>query len=280
MAQPRVISKAEMERCFDGAAPSYDKAGDSPFARWGERLVELLDLREGERVLDVATGTGAVLLPAAMAVGAAGHVTGTDLSAAMVAEAGAAAGAAGLTNVSLRQCDAEHLPFDDASFDVATCAFSFFMFHDLAAAFRGMQRVVRPGGRIGLSLFGRSPSPFEPGWPVFGQQAMEWGVATRVPQRVAYEPDEAESMLVEHGLVTLAAVKEKYEIVFPTFDAWWAFQLTLGTRATILGMDEETRERFKQEHFARLREVWSSDGLRVRASVVYAVCEAHAAAER
>ena len=84
MPEPIIASKQSIEHLFDGAAAVYDRTGPSLFARWGARLVELMAPEPGAYVLDVATGRGAVLLPAAQRVGPSGRVVGIDLSAAMV----------------------------------------------------------------------------------------------------------------------------------------------------------------------------------------------------
>ena len=95
--------------------------GPGLFAAWGRRLVDLLAPAPGVHLLDVATGRGAVLLPAAQRIGPTGEAVGVDLSAPMADEARAVATAAGLRNVNTRQMDAEHLAFPDAVFDVVTC---------------------------------------------------------------------------------------------------------------------------------------------------------------
>ncbi len=268
-----IATKAEIQAIFDGAAPTYDRVGPALFRQFGRRLVELLALPAGAAVLDVATGTGAALLPAAARVTASGRAWGIDLSAGILAEAGRSAAAAGLTNASLCQMDAERLGFADGSFDAITCAFSLFFFPDMDAALAEMVRVCRPGGRIGLALFNRMPPPFDPGWPLLAQQVQAYGVGVRLPQRVAYTPAEAAALLGRPGLRQVQIIQETTEAVYPTEDAWWALQLTLGSRATILGMDPDTRARFKAEHLARVRPHFRADGLHVTVGVLYCLAE-------
>ena len=111
MLEPMVATKQMIEQLFDGAAKSYNRTGPSIFTQFGARLAEQMPLTPGGRVLDVATGTGAVLLPVARLVGSKGHVTGIDLSGGILQEAERAVRAEGLTNVELRKMDAEHLGF-------------------------------------------------------------------------------------------------------------------------------------------------------------------------
>ena len=161
--------------------------------------------------------------------------------------------AAGLTNVELRKMDAEHLEFPDQAFDVVTCAFSLFLFPDIDAALREMYRVCKPGGYIGVSIFDRTPPPFDPGWPILFQQFMRYQMGVVMPQQVAYAPHEAEALLSRVGFRSVTTHSEMNEIVYATLEDWWNFQLTVGTRLTILAMDEDTRAKFKDEYLRKLR---------------------------
>ena len=113
----------------------------------GERLCEAVDLRAGERVLDVAAGNGNATLAAARHFA---EVTSTDYVASLLDQGKARAAAEGLA-VAFQQADAEALPFADASFDVAlsTVGVMFAPHQEKAAA--EMSRVIRKGGRIGLA---------------------------------------------------------------------------------------------------------------------------------
>jgi SAM-dependent methyltransferase len=115
----------------------------------GESLAEAVDLRAGERVIDVAAGNGNATLAAARRFA---RVTSTDYVPALL-DRGRERAAAERLDVTFRVADAEALPFDDASFDVALSTFGamFAPRHALAAS--ELARVVRPGGRIGLAAW-------------------------------------------------------------------------------------------------------------------------------
>ena len=112
-------------------------------------------LRPGQRVLDVACGTGLVTFAAATAVGASGGVVGVDLSAAMVDLARAGAREAGLGHVSVDRMDAEDLRLPAASFDVTLCALGLMYVPDARKAVAEMMRVTRPGGRVAAAVWGQ-----------------------------------------------------------------------------------------------------------------------------
>lgn len=113
----------------------------------GEELCEALDLRAGQRVLDVAAGNGNVSLAAARRWC---HVTSTDYVPALLARGEARATADGL-NISFREADAEALPFADASFNVVASSFGVMFTPDQDRAAAEMLRVCRSGGKIGLA---------------------------------------------------------------------------------------------------------------------------------
>ncbi len=273
MSEPEIATKDLIEKIFDGAAARYDREGPSLFRTLGARLVDCMDIPHGARVLDVSTGTGAVLIPAAQSVGSRGSVVGIDLSHAMLAEAEKNAQQCQITNYQLLEMDAEHLELPDNSFDAVTCGFSLFFFPAMQVALSEMRRVLKPCGKLGVSVFGRTPSPFEPGWRLFSEQAQAYGVAVRVPQRVAYNPEELEAVLKSSGFVETKTRSETLDAVYPTEEDWWAFQLTLATRAAILRMTPETRQQFKSEYLAKLRPLFRADGLHLPVPVMYAVTQ-------
>ena len=113
----------------------------------GETLCEALDLRAGERVLDVAAGNGNATLAAARR---GCDVVSTDYVGALLERGRARASAEGLA-VQFEEADAENLPFADASFDVALSTFGVMFTPDQQRAASEMERVCRPGGKIGLA---------------------------------------------------------------------------------------------------------------------------------
>jgi ubiquinone/menaquinone biosynthesis C-methylase UbiE len=113
----------------------------------GEALCEAVDLRAGERVLDVACGNGNAALAAARRFA---QVTGLDYVPALLARAGARAAADGLP-LELREGDAEALPFPDGSFDVVLSTFGVMFAPDQEQSAGELLRVCRHGGRIGLA---------------------------------------------------------------------------------------------------------------------------------
>ena len=139
---------------FVGSAPeNYERfLVPSIFGPWAQDLVETAALRPGDRVLDIACGTGIVARTAARRLGSSGRVVGLDLSAPMLATATAAAAGEGVF-VEWREGSAVKLPLVAAAFDVAFCQQGLQFFPDRGAALREMYRVLAPGGRAVLSAW-------------------------------------------------------------------------------------------------------------------------------
>jgi arsenite methyltransferase len=108
-------------------------------------------LHPGERVLDIGSGAGTDSLVAAQMVGDAGHVTGIDMTPEMLAKARAAAAELERKNVEFVECEAERLPFPDASFDVVISNGVIDLVPDKDAVFSEISRVLKPGGRIQIA---------------------------------------------------------------------------------------------------------------------------------
>jgi SAM-dependent methyltransferase len=129
------------------------------FAPWAAILIEQAALQPGERVLDVACGTGVVARQAAQYVGPTGKVIGLDLHADMLAVARSLPEVPGVS-IEWQVGSALALPFSDETFDAVLCQQGLQFFSDRPAALREMHRVLLPGGRVVLSVWGaleRSP---------------------------------------------------------------------------------------------------------------------------
>ena len=112
---------------------------------------ELGRLAPGERVLDLGSGAGTDSLVAAQMVGETGRVTGIDMTPEMLAKARTAASEMGATNVEFVESEAEHLPFEDGTFDVVISNGVIDLIPDKDAVFAELHRVLVPGGRLQIA---------------------------------------------------------------------------------------------------------------------------------
>jgi ubiquinone/menaquinone biosynthesis C-methylase UbiE len=150
----------QSEKAYGGSAPeNYQRyfvpAIGAPVA---DDLIEIAALRPGERVLDVACGTGVVARLASRLVGAAGTVVGLDINPGMLAVARSAT-PPGMT-IEWHEGRAEAMPLPDASFDAVLCQMGLQFVPDKPAALSEMRRVLVPGGRLTLNVPGPTPQLF------------------------------------------------------------------------------------------------------------------------
>jgi SAM-dependent methyltransferase len=151
---------------WDLAADAYARHWHGPLAGLQGELLTLAAPAPGETVLDVACGTGVMSLAAASAVGSAGRVLGVDLADAMVQAARQRSQDLGLGHVAFERMDAEQLKLPDAGFDLVLCVLGLMYVPDPDAALRELHRVLRPGGRAVLAVWGERARC---GWaPLFG----------------------------------------------------------------------------------------------------------------
>lgn len=118
------------------------------FQEWAPRVADAARVRPGQRVLDVACGTGVLARALVDRVGPGGAVTGLDINDGMLAVARRKG-----PRVEWREGAAEALPFADAAFDTVVSQFGLMFFRDRAAAIREMLRVLRPGGRLAVAVW-------------------------------------------------------------------------------------------------------------------------------
>ena len=139
---------------WDLAALDYESLWRVQMAAAHGALLGLASLAPGERVLDIACGTGLVSFDAAAEVGCGGHVLGIDLSDRMVEISARRACELQLSNCDFVRMGAESLALPDCSVDVVLCALGLMYMPEPEQALREMCRVLRPGGRLSLAVWG------------------------------------------------------------------------------------------------------------------------------
>ncbi len=177
-------------------------------------LLATANLRPGERVLDVACGTGVIARLAAEQVGSTGSVTGIDVAPDMI-EVARGTPAPAEPPIDWQVGDATSLPFPDGAFDLVTCQMGLMFVPDWAAAVAEMRRVLAPGGRLVVTTPGRIQPPFE---------AMERAIATHIDPglggfvRAVFsmdDPDVHAGLLRDAGLADVVAREVTTRLVLP-----------------------------------------------------------------
>jgi SAM-dependent methyltransferase len=215
---------------------------------FGERLVTVAGVDDGDSVLDVACGRGAALIPASRRVGDSGRVLGVDLSPAMVALATQALVDEGLAGEA-RVMDAERLDVPDGSFDTALCAFGLFFFPEPEAAVAEMFRAVRPGGRVAISTWGAEDERWSWEDDVFGRLNAD----RRAIVRPFDDPRDIEALLGGGGFTDVENQVESYDVVFADEETWWAWKWSYSLRGVLEQQDETTLAELRRDASERLQ---------------------------
>ncbi len=175
---------------WDRMSTVYRREIDPRFAPVIDNVLERADLKPGELVLDLGTGTGSVAERVAPLVGPAGRVLAVDISPEMLAIARERLAESGVSNATFREGRAEALPAEDGEFDAALASLSLMYVIDRAAAAREIARVLRPGGRLigvvwagpeecDIVLFQQTAGRFAPTPPVPGVGPGHWQIRRR-----------------------------------------------------------------------------------------------------
>ena len=127
---------------------------DATMAAILDRLLERVDIRPRENVLDIGCGTGATTLAAAIKTGPKGHVTGLDIAEQLLNRAHKRSDDAGLANTSFILADAQIYPFVAESFDAIISRFGLMFFENPVAAFANMAKGLKPNGRLVFAAWG------------------------------------------------------------------------------------------------------------------------------
>ncbi len=236
-------------RDFTGtAAENYQRyfvpAIGAPVA---EDLLALADLAPGERVLDVACGTGVVARLAAERVGAGGAVTGVDVAADMIAVAEATPAPEGAP-IEWQTGDATSLPLSDDSYDVVLCQMGLMFMEDRAGALAEMRRVTAPGGRVVVNTPGAIQPPFE---------LMEQAIVEHVSPELGgfvravfsmHDPDALAGLLREAGLEDVSASESKATLRLPgPADFLWQYVNLTPMGPFVAEAPEEARAAMEQQ---------------------------------
>lgn len=234
------------------------------FGPWAAMLVEAAALRPGERVLDVACGTGAVARLAAPAVGAAGQVTGLDLNPGMLTVARMLAPTPG-ARVDWREGDAGALPFPAAAFHVVLCQQGLQFFPDRPRALREMRRVLGPEGRL-LLLVWRA-LVHSPGFGAFAA-ALERhvspaaGALMRAPFVFGDDQAELRTLLTEAGFGTVRIRSDVRMARFASPEALVRHQVAASPLAGhVAQVDDGAREALAREMTAAMQPYVDDEGV-------------------
>jgi demethylmenaquinone methyltransferase/2-methoxy-6-polyprenyl-1,4-benzoquinol methylase len=203
--------RSRVQEVFDRVAPRYDLMNDlmslGLHRLWKAFAVNVARLRPGDRVLDVASGSGDLAQAFARRVGTSGEVWATDINRSMLERGRDRLLDAGHLAPAV-QCDAERLPFPAASFDCVAVGFGLRNMTHKEAALAEMARVLKPGGRLLVLEFSRVWKPLEKPYDLYSFKLLPW-LGEKIAGDAAAYRYLAESIRLHPDQQALAAMLER-----------------------------------------------------------------------
>lgn len=245
---------------FDRAAPTYGEGYSSFFSYFGKRLVDQAGDLQNLKVLDVATGKGAVLFPLKEKVGVLGKITAIDISAEMIKAISQEKG------IDFHVMDAEELHFADQSFDAVFCGFALFFFPNLEKALSEFKRVLKPNGKLVVSVWGKVPELSQ--WvKVEARKLITQKDLKTTPLDTG---DKLYDLLTRAQLKNVKIIEEKKEFSHTSKEAWWDSLWSHGTRASLEALSNEDLYNLRKRAF---QHPLLEQGVKETLQVFYGVAE-------
>jgi ubiquinone/menaquinone biosynthesis C-methylase UbiE len=258
----RTMSKHEQWHLTAEAAELYERyVARYILGPWTASLVDSARVTVGERVLDVACGTGVVARMAAQRVGPTGRIVAIDLNPGMIAVAQSLPAPVGAPIEWLAR-SALDLRLEDASFDVVLCQQGLQFFPDKAQALREMRRVLGPGGRLALSVWNNIGLYNSAVGEALGRFVDDETAARFCASRQAPAREELERLAKEAGFSEVAVRVDRIDLHLPSLDQFTLQHLAATPIAPIVAAAApETRAKVGASVMRRLQRFADGDGV-------------------
>jgi len=260
----REASRERWERASDGWArrQAQMREATAPVSRW---LVDAIGPQPGHQIVELAAGQGETGFLAAELIAPGGTLVSSDRSEGMLDSARARAAELGLENVEFRSLDAEWIDLPTASADAVLCRWGVMLLPDRGAAVGEMRRVLRPGGRVAIAVWGAPEAnpwasipartlldrgllaPPEPGSP---------GMFELADESALHE------LLADGGFTEVEIEALDFEYRHPSFEDWWETHVDLSavSAQAVVGLSEDEDGALRDELRGRLASYTRSDG--------------------
>jgi len=242
------VESFDAKQTYDEASRDYEDASSDFWQYLSRRTVARLGLQPGERVLDIACGTGPGVVEAARLVGEDGLVLGVDYAEQMLAIAREKVG--GLPQVELRAADVTKLEPEDAPFDAVMSVLGIFFFDDMPGFVRRLWGWTRPGGRLAITVLGLSF--FDPMRDAFVEAVRDVRPDIEVvePWRRSDDPATFAGVFEAAGVAVEIETEDEH-LPFAGGGDWWRIVMGSGLRRTAVGLGADAAEvRARCDRFA------------------------------
>ncbi|GGA75627.1 methyltransferase [Flavobacterium palustre] len=241
----------------------------------GDKMIELINPKENENVLDVASGTGEPGISIAAKIGN-GKIIFTDLSNGMLEIAKENASKAGIPNFETQVCDVSELPFDDNSFDIVSCRLGFMFFPDMQMAAKELVRVLKPGGRFTTSVWCGPEKNF---WVTAVGGTINKNMGLTPPPEGApgmfrcAKPGFLADIFKEAGLKNVSETEVAGAVNCGTAETYWDMMTEIAAPfvAALSNADDAMRAKIKQEVYELINEKYPDGNVSIPSSafVIY-----------
>lgn len=282
-AMPKPLSRAELfdqlvvERA-NREVEEHDKLGHGLHEKADRRLSDIIEPQEGDICLDVATASGNLAIAMSKRVGPEGKVLAIDLAQGMIEFATRKARAHKIKNIEFIRMDAQKLEFEDSSFDVVACGLALFYFPDIEGALKEMWRVLKPGGRLGVSsadaenAFSPLSEPYMARLRKASEQHAINPPAYSDLSVLTRRKDTLQGLIKQIGFKRVEVHEEDIPVRFTSFEDWWAYGRGSTWGEILLDqMTEEQRNEFQRSHREEVEKLFGSEGVKTATPVLFAV---------
>lgn len=226
--------------------------------RFANRLVELAKLESGQRILDVATGTGIVAIAAAKIVGSKGKVIGVDISTGMLSQARTKIELERLENIEFQEVDADYLSFGDRSFNAILCSSAIVYLTDIPAALHKWHRFLKPGGIVAFSCLAET-SPITS--VLFRAKLQTYGILIPNPNEILGTPEKCYKILQEAGFKDIEIQTEQLGFYLTEAESLWNGNLNSALSFEAFQLPPEKLDQCKTEYIAEVEALVTEQGI-------------------
>ncbi|AFY88375.1 class I SAM-dependent methyltransferase [Chroococcidiopsis thermalis] len=225
--------------------------------RFAKPLIELAQLKPGQRVLDVATGTGIVAIAAAKIVGDAGYVLGVDISTGMLAQARHKVELEKLQNIELIEADADDLHFDDNSFDVIFCSAAIAYLTHVFSSLRQWYRFLNTSGIVAFSCFAETAHTAS---ILFREKAQQFGITINNPNELLGTPEKCQALLQQTGFQNIEVVTQQFGFYFKDAETAWNAHANNVYGYQVYQLSPDKLAQLKAEYMAEIHALSTEQG--------------------
>lgn len=260
--------KSRITATFDLVSDVYDSPEMRYFPSSADYMINLVKPGPGDKILDIAAGTGMVTIPAARAIRPEGRVQAIDISEGMLNRAEKNINRHALNNIDLHVMDAENLEFRSDAFDLITCGFGIFFLADPFTAVRNWQHVLKPGGRIIFSTF--NVSAFMPMAELFRECYEATGNEYPRTAWQQFSDDESCLSLLDDELYKdKQVVHKQHGIHLKDEHEWWHIIQSSGFRSILANLNDTQQTELRNKHLQQVAELKTGQGIWLDVEVIY-----------